>query len=595
MSRKATKKRHNATFEVLEGRRLLTTSVWVGTAGDHLFSDAANWQDDTVPASGNDLQFNDLGSAQTVNFDIAVTAGNISASNNYTFTGSTVTLLGDVATGTNSSITFDNAIDIGANSHFTPDTGGAITLNTLNDNSSDTLDKYGSGTLTFDGNSDAQWQLLQGVMNVNANTNIQLSEYGGQGAVLEGSGSVDSLSSYGGTITLTNGSTPSTFTGANNLYIDGGTVNATLTNAAHSTLTGNSGTIDLNDGPTLSVALGSGFAASNGTVYTLISNNTGSATEGTFAGLAQGATVTAGGQEFTISYTGGNSGHDVTLTASSAAPTVTVSSSVTSTLVNQPVTLTAHVSGSSGTPGGTVTFLNGSTVLGTGTLSNGVATLSTSALPAGTDSITASYGGSSVYAGGVSAATSVAVSSTGPVITNTGAIFATAKSIKLTATGLDTSTSLTDSLTYTWSLLKAPSGAKAIKFVPNATTGAATTVAAISKDGTYDFVVTVKDSAGHTATEEVQFYARQIARGLDVTPASAKVKRSGHVTFSTTAIDQFGHALRTNTTSTVYSVVSGSGSVTSAGVYTASSSKTGKSIVKVTLDGETSDATITVS
>ena len=59
----------------------------------------------------------------------------------------------------------------------------------------------------------------------------------------------------------------------------------------------------------------------------------------------------------------------------------------------QSVTFTADVNASGDTPSGTVTFSDGSLVLGTGTLSGGKATYTTSALSVGTHPITASYGG----------------------------------------------------------------------------------------------------------------------------------------------------------------------------------------------------------
>ena len=55
-------------------------------------------------------------------------------------------------------------------------------------------------------------------------------------------------------------------------------------------------------------------------------------------------------------------------------------------------------------PTGKVTFLDGTTVLDTGTVSNGVATYTTSPLSTGTHSITASYGGDANYNMVVSAA-----------------------------------------------------------------------------------------------------------------------------------------------------------------------------------------------
>ncbi len=67
-------------------------------------------------------------------------------------------------------------------------------------------------------------------------------------------------------------------------------------------------------------------------------------------------------------------------------------------MFGQPVTFTARVTGESGTPAGTVTFYDGSTSLGTGTLnSSGLAAFTTSALAAGSHTVKASYGGSTNY------------------------------------------------------------------------------------------------------------------------------------------------------------------------------------------------------
>jgi hypothetical protein len=69
------------------------------------------------------------------------------------------------------------------------------------------------------------------------------------------------------------------------------------------------------------------------------------------------------------------------------------------------VTLTATVSSTSGTPGGLVTFLSGSTPLGTAALNaGGTAVLSTTALPAGTDTVTASYPAQGNFAASTAAA-----------------------------------------------------------------------------------------------------------------------------------------------------------------------------------------------
>jgi hypothetical protein len=76
-------------------------------------------------------------------------------------------------------------------------------------------------------------------------------------------------------------------------------------------------------------------------------------------------------------------------------PATTVALTATAALAAQPVTLTATVAGQapgSSTPSGTVTFLDGTSSLGTVALSGGVAQL-TVTLPAGTHALSAQYSG----------------------------------------------------------------------------------------------------------------------------------------------------------------------------------------------------------
>jgi Bacterial Ig-like domain (group 3) len=109
-----------------------------------------------------------------------------------------------------------------------------------------------------------------------------------------------------------------------------------------------------------------------------------------------------------LSYLYDDNNHDVImeiiLVPSNLAPTTTtLTSSLNPSNYGQPVTFTATVTSSSGTPTGTVIFYNGSTQIGSATLSNGSASLSTSYLPVGSDPITAAYQGSSSYAASASA------------------------------------------------------------------------------------------------------------------------------------------------------------------------------------------------
>ncbi len=98
-------------------------------------------------------------------------------------------------------------------------------------------------------------------------------------------------------------------------------------------------------------------------------------------------------------------------TSSTSTSTTMVISSLNPSFAGQSVTFTATVSSSgSGTPAGTVTFLDNGVSIGTGTLNpSAVATLSTSALAVGTHPITAQYGGNSNFSGSTSSTLSEVV------------------------------------------------------------------------------------------------------------------------------------------------------------------------------------------
>lgn len=74
-----------------------------------------------------------------------------------------------------------------------------------------------------------------------------------------------------------------------------------------------------------------------------------------------------------------------------------VTSSANPSVFGQSVTLTATVSSSGGAPTGSVTFSDGSTVLGSEPLANGQATFTSSSFSVGSHSITAVYGGDGTY------------------------------------------------------------------------------------------------------------------------------------------------------------------------------------------------------
>jgi uncharacterized repeat protein (TIGR01451 family) len=93
-------------------------------------------------------------------------------------------------------------------------------------------------------------------------------------------------------------------------------------------------------------------------------------------------------------------------TVNQATTTTTLASDNNPSTYGQPVTFTATVTSSGGTPTGTVTFKDGTTTLGTSSLDgSGQATLTTSSLSAGTHSITAVYNGDSNFSGSTSSTT----------------------------------------------------------------------------------------------------------------------------------------------------------------------------------------------
>lgn len=168
------------------------------------------------------------------------------------------------------------------------------------------------------------------------------------------------------------------------------------------------------------------------------------------------AALTAGAHSITARYSGNSayaSASSATVTQTvKAVPAVALTSSANPSTSGQSVTFTATVSGSLGAPGGTVTFLDGTTTLCAAVaLASGAATCSTSTLTNGAHSITAQYSGDANYATVTSAAltqnvrmtptvgldTSVNPSNSGQPVTFTANVAGTAGTPSGTVTFLD--------------------------------------------------------------------------------------------------------------------------------------------------------------
>jgi len=131
----------------------------------------------------------------------------------------------------------------------------------------------------------------------------------------------------------------------------------------------------------------------------------------------------------------------LTQTVNQAATTAKLTKSTTAPITyGQSVTLTASIAAVSpggGMPAGTVSFMDGSTVLGTAALSGGIATLTTTTIPAGSNSITAVYGGNADYTASTSGALSQTVNksaTTTKLTKNTTAPITSGTSVTSTAT-----------------------------------------------------------------------------------------------------------------------------------------------------------------
>ena len=236
-------------------------------------------------------------------------------------------------------------------------------------------------------------------------------------ANVEGSGSAGGIT-IGCSATLSPGNTGAgTLTTTSGLVLEcaggpvglGVTIDGT-TPGSYSQVSVTSGTVALG-GASLSLTFGGGFGSATGDVYDIISNQSGSAPTGLLSygsnQLSEGATFIAAGRTMRISYAGGTSSHDVTLTdvtglqpSSQTATSTSLSASADPTLQGRSVSYTATVSP---TPdGGTVAFSdNGSAIPGctaqavSGTTGRAVCTL-TYASP-GSHLVSAAYSGDAAY------------------------------------------------------------------------------------------------------------------------------------------------------------------------------------------------------
>jgi hypothetical protein len=120
-------------------------------------------------------------------------------------------------------------------------------------------------------------------------------------------------------------------------------------------------------------------------------------------------------------------------------------------------------------------------------------------------------------------------------------------------------------LTYTWTTTGTPPAA--VTFSANGTNAAKATTATFTKAGSYAFQVTIKDQPGLTATSSVAVTVNQTLTSVVLSPSSASVATAKTQQYTATARDQFTTNLTTQPTFTW--TVSGGGTLSATGLFTA--------------------------
>ena len=226
------------------------------------------------------------------------------------------------------------------------------------------------------------------------------------------------------------------------------------------------------------------------------------------------------------------------------------------------------------------------TVSGGGTVSgSGLFTAGTTA--GGPYTLTATSGGKNG-----TASVTVSAVNTAPTIATAAAASpnpVTATTAALSVLGADNGGET--NLTYTWATTGTPPAS--VTFSANGTNAAKATTATFTKAGSYTFQVTVKDTAGLTATSSVAVTVSATLTSIVASPASATVNTAATQQFTATARDQFTTNLATQPTFTW--TVSGGGTINTSGLFTAGTTAGGPYTVTASSGGKSGTASVTVA
>ncbi len=145
------------------------------------------------------------------------------------------------------------------------------------------------------------------------------------------------------------------------------------------------------------------------------------------------------------------------------------------------------------------------------------------------------------------------------------------------------------SLTYSWTA----TGPAPVTFSANGTNGAKLATATFTLAGSYLFTVTIATPGGQTATSSTTVVVAQTPAKVYVSPSPGSVVAGHLLQMIAAAKDQFGNLISPNPTA-LWSVTSGGGSISAAGVYTAPASA-GSAIVTATMGTVNASSSITIT
>ena len=250
-----------------------------------------------------------------------------------------------------------------------------------------------------------------------------------EGATVLGSGTVDgsgNASAAISTLSVGTHSITAFFSGTGGWVLSNGSaVTHNVTATTSTTLGSSANPSSFGSSVTFTATVTSGGGTPAGSVVFTIDGTPGSpvTVDGTGNATTSTSSLTVGSHTVSAAFTGtggfGNSSTTSNLTQNvQATTTTTVSGSPNPSNVGQSVTFTATVTSGGGTPTGSVTFKDGATTLGSGTVDGtGHATLSTSSLTAGSHSISANFVGTGGYQNSSGNTTQVVNNPAGPTTT----------------------------------------------------------------------------------------------------------------------------------------------------------------------------------